>query len=43
MDEVGADVSAEPVERRGLAWPVWVIGLIGILCAIVYVFVIAMD
>jgi len=39
MDE--ADASAEPVMRRGLAWPVWVISLIGALCAIVYIFVIA--
>ena len=43
MDDVGAELSVEPVERRGLAWPVWVVGLIGILCAIVYVFVIAAD
>jgi hypothetical protein len=41
MDEAGGEISAEPVVRRGLAWPIWVLGLIGALCAIVYVFVIA--
>ena len=41
MDETGPEISAEPVVRRGLAWPVWVLGLIGTLCAIVYIFVIA--
>jgi len=41
MDEAGAEIGAEPVVRRGLTWPFWVLGLIGALCAIVYVFVIA--
>jgi hypothetical protein len=41
MDEAGIEIGAEPVVRRGLAWPIWVLGLIGALSAIVYVFVIA--
>ena len=40
MDDAGPDAGTKPVVRRGLAWPVWVPGLIGALCAIVYVFVV---
>lgn len=31
---------SEAVMRRGLPWPTWVLGLIGILAGIVYLFVI---
>jgi uncharacterized integral membrane protein len=41
MDDAAPDTPAQSVERRGLVWPVWVVGLIGILAAIVYVFVVA--
>jgi hypothetical protein len=40
MDDVDAGAQVEPVERRGLAWPVWVLGLIGAIAGILYVFVI---
>jgi hypothetical protein len=38
MDDGGAE--AGPVVRRGLAWPVWVLGLIAAISAILYVFVV---
>jgi len=41
MDEQASEAQAEPVIRGGLAWPVWVVGLIGVLAAILYVFVVA--
>jgi hypothetical protein len=40
MDDADPGAQAEPVVRRGLAWPIWVSGLIGALAGILYVFVI---
>ena len=41
MDDPATDAGVEPVVRRGLIWPIWTFGLIGILCGIVYIFVVA--
>ena len=40
MPDALPETQSEAVVRRGLAWPVWVLGLIGILAGIVYFFVI---
>jgi len=40
MPDAQPEPQSEAVMRRGLAWPVWVLGLIGILAGIVYLFVI---
>ncbi len=37
--DAGAEAHAEAVVRGGLAWPVWVLGLIGAIAGILYIFV----